>query len=230
MSQSSWPPWEGEGESPGSGVPGDGQDRGAPRQGPEASGTRPWSGRDVPATRPWSDAHAPVAHPWPGYAAPQPASSAMLASHADRERAVDVLRAGYGEGRLEKGEFDKRVERAYGARTVGELALLVSDLPLGPVPQPAPFTAVPRTFLPAPRPRANGKAVGAAVCGLLCVPTFGFTGIPAVILGHTARTEIERTGESGDGLALTGLVFGWLSIAAWSVLLTLLVAVGLASG
>ncbi|MFF7565597.1 DUF1707 and DUF4190 domain-containing protein [Streptomyces pseudovenezuelae] len=154
----------------------------------------------------------------------------MLASHADRERAVDVLRAGYGEGRLEKSEFDKRVERAYAARTVGELALLVADLPLGPVPQPAPFTAVPRTFLPAPRPRANGKAVGAAVCGLLCVPTFGFTGIPAVILGHTARAEIERTGESGDGLALTGLVFGWLSIAAWSVLMTLMVAVGLASG
>ncbi|MEV7073003.1 DUF1707 and DUF4190 domain-containing protein [Streptomyces sp. NPDC093990] len=154
----------------------------------------------------------------------------MLASHADRERAVDVLRAGYGEGRLEKGEFDKRVERAYAARTVGELALLVSDLPVGPVPQPAPVTAVPRTFLPAPRPRANGKAVGAAVCGLLCVPTFGFTGIPAVILGHAARAEIERTGESGDGLALTGLVFGWLSIAAWSVMMTLLVAVGLASG
>ncbi|MFJ6391858.1 DUF1707 and DUF4190 domain-containing protein [Streptomyces sp. NPDC091972] len=178
----------------------------------------------------WSGAHAPVARPWPGYAAPQPAASAMLASHADRERAVDVLRAGYGEGRLEKGEFDKRVERAYAARTVGELALLVSDLPVGPVPQPAPVTAVPRTFLPAPRPRANGKAVGAAVCGLLCVPTFGFTGIPAVILGHAARAEIERTGESGDGLALTGLVFGWLSIAAWSVMMTLLVAVGLASG
>ncbi|WP_328753366.1 DUF1707 and DUF4190 domain-containing protein [Streptomyces sp. NBC_00285] len=155
----------------------------------------------------------------------------MLASHADRERAVDVLRAGYGEGRLEKEEFDRRVGRAYAARTVGELALLVADLPQGPVPQvAAAVTAVPRTFLPAPRPRANGKAVGAAVCGLLCVPTFGFTGIPAVILGHTARTEIERTGESGDGLALTGLVFGWLSIAAWAVLLTLLIAVGLASG
>ncbi len=210
VSQPSWQPWQGKDESP---------------SGP---------GRDGPAAGSWSGAHVPVARPWPGYAAPyavpQPNASAMLASHADRERAVDVLRAGYGEGRLEKGEFDKRVERAYGARTVGELALLVADLPLGPVPQPAPVTAVPRTFLPAPRPRANGKAVGAAVCGLLCVPTFGFTGIPAVILGHTARAEIGRTGEGGDGLALTGLVFGWLSIAAWSILMTLMVAVGLASG
>ncbi|WP_406178687.1 DUF1707 and DUF4190 domain-containing protein [Streptomyces canus] len=201
-----------------------------PWQGKDESASGP--GRDGPAARPWTGAHAPVARPWPAYPAPQaqPSASAMLASHADRERAVDVLRAGYGEGRLEKAEFDKRVERAYGARTVGELALLVSDLPLGPMPQPAPFTAVPRTFLPAPRPRANGKAVGAAVCGLLCVPTFGFTGIPAVILGHAARAEIERTGEGGDGLALTGLVFGWLSIAAWSILMTLMIAVGLASG
>ena len=208
MSQPSWQAWQGKDESP----------------------SEP--GRDGPAARPWTGAHAPVARPWPAYPVPQapPSASAMLASHADRERAVDVLRAGYGEGRLEKGEFDKRVERAYGARTVGELALLVSDLPLGPMPQPAPVTAVPRTFLPAPRPRANGKAVGAAVCGLLCVPTLGFTGIPAVILGHAARAEIDRTGESGDGLALTGLVLGWLSIASWSILMTLLIAVGLASG
>ncbi|GAA4006625.1 hypothetical protein GCM10022232_53130 [Streptomyces plumbiresistens] len=162
---------------------------------------------------------------WQPYSAPS-----MLASHADRERAVDVLRAGYGEGRLEKVEFDKRVGRAYAARTVGELALLVADLPQGPVPHPAPVTAVPRTFLPAPQPRTNGKAVGAAVCGLLCVPTFGFTGIPAVILGHAARSEMRSTGEGGEGLALTGLVLGWLYTGGWALVLTLLLLAGLASG
>ncbi|KKD03743.1 hypothetical protein TN53_33560 [Streptomyces sp. WM6386] len=151
----------------------------------------------------------------------------MLASHADRERAVDVLRAGYGEGRLEKGEFDKRVARAYVARTVGELAVLVGDLPQGPMAQPM---ALPRTFLPVPRPRTNGKAVGAAVCGLLSLPTFGFTGIPAVVLGQAARSEIQRTGESGDGLALLGLVLGWMSVAAWTVFLTLLLAVAIGGG
>ncbi|WP_093905287.1 DUF1707 and DUF4190 domain-containing protein [Streptomyces sp. cf386] len=146
----------------------------------------------------------------------------MLASHADRERAVDVLRAGFGEGRLEHPEFEKRVERAYTARTVGELALLVADLPLGPVPQPAPVTPVPRTFLPVARPQTNGKAVGSALCGVLCLVSFGLTGIPAVVLGHAARSEIRRTGEGGDGLALTGLVLGWLSTAGWAVLVTLM--------
>ncbi|MFE6287654.1 DUF1707 and DUF4190 domain-containing protein [Streptomyces sp. NPDC057877] len=154
----------------------------------------------------------------------------MLASHADRERAVDVLRAGYGEGRMEQEEFEKRVARAYGARTVGELALLVADLPQGPVPQPAAVVEVPRTFLPTPRPQTNGKAVGAAICGLLCLPTFGLTGIPAVVLGHAARAEIRRSGEGGDGLALTGLVLGWLSTAGWALVLVLLTMVSVAVG
>jgi len=153
----------------------------------------------------------------------------MLASHADRERAVDVLRAGYGEGRLEHAEFEKRVTRAYEARTVGELALLVADLPQGPVPQPASVTPLPRAFLPA-RPQTNGKAVGSAVCGVLCLVTFGATGIPAVVLGHAARSEIRRSGEGGDGLALTGLVLGWLFTAGWAVVLALLTAAALLSG
>ncbi|MFI9175565.1 DUF1707 and DUF4190 domain-containing protein [Streptomyces lincolnensis] len=194
-----------------------------------------------PSWQPWQDKGesqpVPRTPSWQGQGVPQPwqaqqahTAPSMLASHADRERAVDVLRAGYGEGRLEKPEFDKRVARAYGARTVGELALLVADLPTGPVPQPGGLPPVPRTFLPVQRPRTNGKAVGAAVCGLLCVPTFGFTGIPAVILGHAARAEIERTGEAGDGLAMTGLVLGWLSTAVWALVLTLVLAVGIASG
>lgn len=153
----------------------------------------------------------------------------MLASHADRERAVDVLRAGYGEGRMEREEFETRVARACAARTVGELALLVADLPQGPVPQSAGVVAVPGSGGPLPsRSRANGKAVGAAVCGLLCVPTFGLTGIPAVVLGHAARAEIRRSGEAGDGLALTGLVLGWLSTAGWALVVVLLAMVSAA--
>ncbi|MET9526259.1 DUF1707 and DUF4190 domain-containing protein [Streptomyces coeruleorubidus] len=169
----------------------------------------------------------PSWQPWQGPGAPS-----MLASHADRERAVDVLRAGYGEGRMEHGEFEKRVARAYAARTVGELAVLVADLPQGPLPQPAGIVPVPvpRTFLPVPRPQTNGKAVAAGVCGLLCVPTMGLTGIPAVVLGHVARAEIRSRGELGDGLALTGLVLGWLSTVGWALVMVLLTVVSIAAG
>ncbi|MFI6011644.1 DUF1707 and DUF4190 domain-containing protein [Streptomyces sp. NPDC051243] len=213
---------------------------------PSSQPWQPWqSSQEQGAQQPWPGSGAP--QPWPGGGGPQPwpgggggpqrwpgggggplpwaeqGGSRMLASHADRERAVDVLRAGFGEGRLEKDEFDLRVGRAYAARTVGELALLVADLPLGPVPQPAPVTPVPRTFLPVARPQTNGKAVGSALCGVLCLVSFGLTGIPAVVLGHAARSEIRRTGEGGDALALTGLVLGWLSNAAWAALLTLMI-------
>lgn len=172
MSQPSWRPWEGEGEASAGGVPDAEQGRGMPRPGSGADVPveRPYPyrpGEDVPE-RPWRSAHAPVARPWPGYAVPQTAPS-MLASHADRERAVDVLRAGYGEGRMEKEEFDRRVGRAYAARTVGELALLVADLPQGPVPQvAAAFTAVPRTFLPARGRGRTGRRSGPP-CAECCV-------------------------------------------------------------
>jgi len=154
----------------------------------------------------------------------------MLAAHADRERAVDVLRAGFAEGRLEKGEFDRRVARAYAARTVGELALLVADLPQGPVPETRFVPPVPQTFLPAPVPPTNAKAIGSMICGGLTFFTAGLTGIPAVILGHSARAEMQRTGERGEGLAMTGLVLGWLSVAGWLLVFTILLAVGLAAG
>ncbi|GGQ99597.1 hypothetical protein GCM10010251_13480 [Streptomyces aurantiogriseus] len=165
--------------------------------------------------------------PWQPWQAQN--SPSMLASHADRERAVDVLRAGFAEGRLQQAEFDRRVARAYEARTVGELTLLVADLPQGPVavqpslPPAQAYPPVPRTFLPAPPPPTNGKAVGAMVCGVLTTMTAGITGIPAVILGHTARAEIRRTGQGGDGFALAGLILGWLSVAGWALFLTIMI-------
>lgn len=53
----------------------------------------------------------------------------MRASHADRDRIVDVLRVAAGDGRLTLEELDERLEAALSARTVGELAVLTVDLP-----------------------------------------------------------------------------------------------------
>ncbi|MFJ9035347.1 DUF1707 and DUF4190 domain-containing protein [Streptomyces sp. NPDC102406] len=157
----------------------------------------------------------------------------MLAAHADRERAVDVLRAGFAEGRMPQGEYENRVERAYQARTVGELSALVADLPQGPVPQQSFQTApVPRTFLPAPPlpVPTNGKAIGALVCGVSTFFSAGLSGIPAVILGHMARGEIRRTGQQGDGMAVAGLVLGWLSVVGWVLFITFVVLAAASQG
>ncbi|MGW6800481.1 DUF1707 SHOCT-like domain-containing protein [Streptomyces sp. NPDC055039] len=59
-----------------------------------------------------------------------PGSSPELrASHADRDRVVDVLRVAAGDGRLTAAELDERLEAALSARTVSELTPLTADLP-----------------------------------------------------------------------------------------------------
>jgi hypothetical protein len=56
----------------------------------------------------------------------------LRASHADRDRVVDALRAAAGEGRLSAEELDTRLESALSAWTLGELAELTADLPIAP--------------------------------------------------------------------------------------------------
>jgi len=53
----------------------------------------------------------------------------MLTSAADRDRAVDVLRTGFVEGRLTQEEFTERVALVHASRTYDQLAELTSDLP-----------------------------------------------------------------------------------------------------
>ena len=38
------------------------------------------------------------------------------------------------------------------------------------------------------------------------------TGIPAIVLGHIARRQIRQTGEAGDGMALAGLILGYVGL------------------
>jgi hypothetical protein len=69
------------------------------------------------------------------------ARSELRASHDDRDRVVEVLRVSAGDGRLTAAELDERLELAMTARTYGELAKLVSDLPASGVTASAPATA-----------------------------------------------------------------------------------------
>ena len=73
-----------------------------------------------------------------------------------------------------------------------------------------------------PAPTTNGFAVASLVLGILGWTLLPFLGsVGAVIFGHMARGQIRRAArlQDGDGLAVAGLVLGWLSIVLW--LLTL---------
>src|SRR5215472_17321418 len=78
----------------------------------------------APAPR---DEHAPAPRDEPG-----PGSAGLRASHDDRDRAVEVLRVAAGDGRITAEELDERVGAALTARTYGELAALISDIPAAP--------------------------------------------------------------------------------------------------
>ena len=68
----------------------------------------------------------PMADSEPGH---EVARSELRASHQDRDRVVELLRVSAGDGRLTAEELDERLELALTARTYGELAGLVADLP-----------------------------------------------------------------------------------------------------
>jgi uncharacterized membrane protein len=139
----------------------------------------------------------------------------MRAASADRERAVDVLKAGFAEGRLTQDEYNDRMGRAYAARTYGELTALTADLPAGPLPAwPVAAYQQPTT--------TNSMAIASLVLGVAEFFTVGLTAIPAVICGHIARRQMRQTPERGEGLATGGLVLGYMAIVFWSVILTAL--------
>jgi len=66
------------------------------------------------------------------------ARNELRASHDDRDRVVEMLRVSAGDGRLTADELDERLELAMTARTYGELAKLVADLPAAGSVAPAP--------------------------------------------------------------------------------------------
>jgi Domain of unknown function (DUF1707) len=72
------------------------------------------------------------------------ARSELRASHEDRDRVVELLRVSAGDGRLTAEELDERLELAMTARTYGELAKLVADLPAAGSVASVPASPAPR--------------------------------------------------------------------------------------
>lgn len=70
----------------------------------------------------------------------QPGHASLRASDADREIVRAVLADAYADGRLDREEYDDRLNTLYGSRTLGEVPSLVTDLvpPDGPPAAPAP--------------------------------------------------------------------------------------------
>ena len=81
-------------------------------------------------------------------------------------------------------------------------------------------------------PRTSSLAIVSLIFGILAYVFLPFVGaLVAVICGHSARSEIRRAPPGtieGDGLALTGLILGWIQLAftAIAVVFAILVLFG----
>jgi Domain of unknown function (DUF1707) len=62
----------------------------------------------------------------------------MLASHADRDQTIDVLKAAFAQGRLTKGEFDARIGHTLAARNYAQLAMATAGIPPAAAPPQRP--------------------------------------------------------------------------------------------
>jgi hypothetical protein len=149
----------------------------------------------------------------------------MRACDADRERTADLLRHAFVEGRLDQDELDQRLGRVYSARTYADLSAQTSDLP---VHRAVPVIPPARVVSPASN-TTNGLAVASFVCGLLQM-FMGITTIPAIVLGHMARKQIRQSGQQGDGLAVAGLVLGWLGVALFALFAVVVAVAAAKSG
>lgn len=104
------------------------------------------------------------------------ASAGLRASRADRERVIDLLKAAFVQGRLDRDEFDARIGQAVASRTYGELAAVTAGLPAeqtGALPRRPPVRARRRI------------SFNTAVTGGACMAGLVNAGMIAVLLSRS---------------------------------------------
>jgi hypothetical protein len=134
----------------------------------------------------------------------------LRTSHADREQAIDVLKAAFVQGRLTKDEFDRRVGQVFASRTHADLDALTADIPDG-VTSAQPSTEHARepgrvlSFKMAARVGAVGAGPSMASAAVVLVQSSGVPAVAGVLLvGLT-------------GLFVTGLLAVLLMLLSWVV-------------
>lgn len=65
----------------------------------------------------------------------------------------------------------------------------------------------------------NTLAVASLVLGIFWI--FGIGSALALIFGYVARAQIRKSGERGDGMAIAGVVLGWVGVTTMIVIIVL---------
>lgn len=160
---------------------------------------------------------------------------AMRATDADRENVRQILQDAHAQGRLSWDELDSRTTALLNAQTYGQLAELTADLPnrIPGMPsamyQPQPYGGQQYGVRQYGAGSTNGLAIAALICGVCQVFFWFLAGVPAIVLGHMARKQIRQTGEQGDGMALAGMILGYIGMALTVLFVIIIVIIAIAA-
>jgi hypothetical protein len=129
----------------------------------------------------------------------------LRASHADREQVIEVLKAAFVRGQLDRDEFDLRISRALASHTYADLAALTADI--------APDRPAGARLLPPTSEPANKKKAAAALaCATLALLAGGIA-VPPLPDGSPAEMSVIAAIFVLFGIVATGwflLLHAWL--------------------
>jgi uncharacterized RDD family membrane protein YckC len=71
--------------------------------------------------------------------------------------------------------------------------------------------------------RTSGLAVASLVCSLVGILVIGIPALPGIVFGFVARAQIRRSAgtRTGRGIALAGIIVGFVAVAFWVLSFTL---------
>ena len=137
--------------------------------------------------------------------------SYVRASHADRERVIEELKAAFIQGRLEKDELDLRVDKVFASRTYADLNTLTADLPVRPAAPQPPAPAPVLDSSPAREPGA-GKAVKAWAFAAITLPGM-VAGV--ALIGPGTAISLNLISVLMFVCVVTGPVVGLVLLHSW---------------
>jgi uncharacterized protein DUF1707 len=126
----------------------------------------------------------------------------LRASHADRERVIDMLKAAYVRGHMTKDEFDVRVGQALVSRTYAELARVTAGIPAMPATPPSARLA------PATDDAAAQACIRSAHRAVVTAAVFACIALMTIIFATSALAWV----------LVAGCVFTTLSLTATQML------------
>jgi hypothetical protein len=134
----------------------------------------------------------------------------LRTSRADREQAIDVLKAAFVQGRLTKDELDLRVGQVLASRTYADLDTLTADIPDGviiaqPSAEDAREPGRMLSFKTAARVGAVGASPSMASAAVVLVQSSGVPAVAGVLL------------VGATGLSVAGLLTVLLMLLSWVV-------------